>query len=145
MEKNKVFLDTSVFITALLSSKGGSFYILNNLRGRFEFQINHYIFQEIQQLLDNKFYSQNDLKSKFFLLIGLAKIKIFPNPAKKELKLVNNIINKKDLPILTSAMKKSDYLLTLDKDFLNEKVINFAKKKNLIILTPKEFILRFRK
>ncbi|MFH1535213.1 MAG: putative toxin-antitoxin system toxin component, PIN family [Patescibacteria group bacterium] len=140
MLKNRVFLDSSILITALLSSRGGSFYILTQLKGEFHFQINNYVLEEIFEVLDKKFYSQKELKNYLFLLLGLAKIGILPNPSQSSLKRFSKIINKEDAPILASALSNSNYLLTLDKDFLNEKIRNFARENNVLIFTPKEFI-----
>lgn len=140
MLKNRVFLDTSILITALLSSRGGSFYILTNLRDEYDFRINQYVFQEVLRVLEEKFSSQGYLKNKLFLLLGLATIKILPDPPKSKLKLLRNIISKEDAPILASASENSDYLLTLDKEFFNNAVIKFAENKNLLIKTPREFI-----
>ena len=42
MAKPKVFLDSSVIITALLSTQGGSFYIIEYYKINFTFQINKY-------------------------------------------------------------------------------------------------------
>lgn len=42
MQKTKVFVDSSVFIAAALSSRGGSFYILSGLQEQFEFITNQY-------------------------------------------------------------------------------------------------------
>jgi predicted nucleic acid-binding protein len=47
MPKNRVFLDSSILITALLSSRGGSFYILTQLKDKLHFQINNYVLEEI--------------------------------------------------------------------------------------------------
>jgi len=110
MLKNRVFVESSILITALLSSRGGSFYILTQL------------------------------KNYLFLLLGLARIEILPNPSQISLKRLSKIINKEDAPILASAFSNSNYLLTLDKDFLNEGVRNFARENNVLIFTPKEFI-----
>jgi len=143
MEKNKVFVDTSVLISALLSSRGGSFYILTNLNEKFEIQINQYVFEETLQVLNEKFSSQSQLKDDFFLLLGLGQIDILPNPKQEKLKLTKEIINKKDAPILVTALKESNYLLTLDKDFLNEEVTEFAEQKDLIVLKPKKLIQSF--
>lgn len=145
MEKSKVFVDTSVLISALLSSRGGSFYILTNLNKEFKIQINQYVFREVLQVLDKKFSSRPQLKDDFFLLLGLAKIDILSNPKREELELTKSIINKKDAPILVSALKESNYLLTLDKDFLNEEVTKFAEQKNLTVLRPKKLIQDFDK
>jgi len=143
MVKSKVFLDTSVLITALLSSRGGSFYILTQFKDKFCFQINNYVLEEILEVLTKKFSSRKELKSNLFFLLGLTKIEILSNPAKFSLKSLSKVINQKDAPILASSLKNSNYLLTLDKDFLNEKIRSFAKENNLLIFTPKEFIKYF--
>ncbi|BCX15629.1 MAG: hypothetical protein KatS3mg097_521 [Candidatus Parcubacteria bacterium] len=140
MQKNKVFLDSSILITALLFSKGVSFYILTNLKDKFHFQINDYVLEEILRVLDKKFSVKRKLKNYLFLLLGLAKVEILPLPSKASLKNVSKVLNKEDAIILASAVYNSNYLLTLDKDFLTEKVRNFAKNNDCLILTPKEFI-----
>ncbi|MFH1462361.1 MAG: hypothetical protein ABIG08_01510 [bacterium] len=145
MVKNKVFLDTSILITALLSARGGSFYILTRLRDKYRFQINNYVLEETLMVLNKKFSHKSELKNYLFLLLGFAKIEILSNPSKSLLKRIPGIINKEDLPILISALQGSNYLLTLDKDFLNEKVRSFAKQSNLLIFTPKEFLFKLRK
>ena len=145
MAKNRVFLDSSVLIAALLSSRGVSFYILNQWRGAFEFLINDYIFEETMGVLNEKFIGREDLKDKLFLLMGLTPIKILKSPRSDELKILTNIINKKDAPILVSALKYSSYFLTLDNDFFTEPVAKFSKKKGLFILKPREFIQKIRK
>lgn len=147
MAKNKVFLDSSVLITAVLSQWGGSFYILNTFcnDGRFEFQTNDYVFDEVCEVLERKFSADENLKSKLFLLIGLTPIKILNDPPKLKMDAASRIVNKKDAPILASAFMHSDYLLTLDNDFLTNTIIKFAQKKNVTILKPKEFIEKFRK
>lgn len=144
MEKDKVFLDSSVLITATLSSRGGSFYILNNLKNKFEFQINEYVLKETLEILAQKFSTKKELKNKLFLLLGWTPIKILPFPSKREIKNLEKVINKEDAPILTSAIENGDYLLTLDNDFLTKNVVEFSKKKGLIILKPKEFIEKHR-
>jgi len=140
MLKNRVFLDSSILIAALLSSSGGSFYILTQLRNKFYFQINKYVLEEIIEVLTKKFSSREELKSGLFFLLGLARVKVLSNPTKFSLKLLDRIINQKDAPILASALQNSDYFLTLDNDFLNEKIRNFTKQNNLLIFTPKQFI-----
>lgn len=146
MAKNKVFLDSSVLITAALSQSGGSFYILNKFKGNndFEFQINNYVFDEILEILNKKFSSDEKLKSKLFLFIGLVPIRILTDPLKSKTDIAAKFVDKNDAPILASALTHSDYLLTLDNDFLKDSVIKLAQKKNLIILKPKDFIERFR-
>lgn len=144
MAKNRVFVDTSVLITALLSSKGGSFFILHQFRNKVIFQINQYVIDETLRILEEKFSHRPELKNNFFILIGLSRFIILSNSTIGELNVLNAVINEKDAPILSSAMRHSDYLLTLDKDFLAAKTMNFAKRKNLTIINTAEFFEIFQ-
>ncbi|MBU2578803.1 putative toxin-antitoxin system toxin component, PIN family [Patescibacteria group bacterium] len=144
MVKNRVFLDSSVIISALLSSEGGSFHILYYFKNVFEFQINEYVFDEVLNVLDEKFSDNPQLKNKFFTLIGLMSVRVLPDVSKSEVKFLEKFLSKEDAPILAAALKYSSYLLTLDNDFLTDLVLKFASNKNLSILKPKEFIQIFR-
>lgn len=136
----RVFLDTSVLITATLSSKGGSFYILARYRGSIQFSINEYVLGEALDVLTRKFVEQPTLAHTLFLLIGFARIRILPDPPKASLRVLRDVIEESDIPILASASEHCDYLLTLDHDFRREKVRAFAQTHNLTIVTPREFI-----
>ncbi|OGE74063.1 MAG: hypothetical protein A3I07_01275 [Candidatus Doudnabacteria bacterium RIFCSPLOWO2_02_FULL_42_9] len=144
MAKPVIFLDSSVIISSLLSTTGGSFYIINTLKDDFELQTNEYGLSEIQKTLKNKFADQPNLQNQLFLILGMAQITILPNPAKKEEKQAEKYISKIDAPILASALKHSDFLITLDNEFFNSGIINLAKEKALAIMKPKEFIEEFR-
>lgn len=140
MHRRVVFVDSSVIITALLSSRGASFYILNNCYYRLRLCINEYVLSEIKEICSTKFKKNKGLISQLFLLIGLAQIEILPNPPRLSVQKLFGSISRNDAPILVSALENCDYLLTLDKEFLNDKVTMVARKKRLIILTPKEFL-----
>jgi len=140
MRKQKVFLDSSVIIAALLSARGGSFFLLSQLRGYFLFEINQYVFTEVQEVLKTKFKAQPQLQNNFFLLLGLAEVKTTPNPARKEVKAAARLISKEDAPILASALGGSNYLVTLDNEFFKPLVIQAAEKKGLQILKPGDLI-----
>lgn len=139
-KKPKVFLDSSVLLSALFSSRGGSFYILTQLKNILELQINEYVLAETLEVLDRKFSHKSNLKNTFFLLLGTGKVTIITNPGSKDLKNIEKIVNEEDAPILASAILESDYLATLDQDFLEESVKKFAQKKNIQIVTPGELI-----
>ena len=142
MVKNRVLVDSSVLISALLSDRGGSFYILRYLNDEFIFQINEYILEEVRLNLNEKFSTKPYLKTKLFSIMVVGKIVILPYPPKAELSSAGNLPNKKDAPILASALIHSDYLLTLDNDFLSESVLALADKQGLEILKPEDFIQR---
>ena len=111
--KPKVFLDASVLIAAVLSSKGGSFYILNKFKGDFEFQTNAYVFEEVESVLERKFPGREDFRNKLFLLLGLTPVRILPDPPRESVTPLTGLINPEDAPILASALAHSSYLLTL--------------------------------
>ena len=144
MPKTKVFLDSSVIITALLSARGGSFYILNRLHDDFIFQVNEYALAEIQEVIRRKFDADAQMRTQLFLLLGAAQIQILANPGARLVNLAARHISQNDAPILATALQHSDYLLTLDNEFLQLGVVGMARKKSLIILKPKDFIEMFR-
>jgi len=71
-----------------------------------------------------------------FFIMRLAKAKLLAKYAK--------IISKKDAPILACAAEHSDYLLTLDNEFLKAIIINSAARSGLKIIKPKDFIEIYR-
>ena len=145
MAKPAVLLDTSIFITALLSTKGGSFYILNTFRDRVDFQTSEYVFAEIDEVLKHKFFGRIDMRTKLFLILGTTNVAVLPNRPKREVMQLKKYISEKDAPILASALKESYYLLTLDNEFFNDKIMRLASNKRLSILKPKDFIEIFGK
>ena len=140
MDKPSAFVDSSVFIAALLSSSGGSFYILNNLADKVNFKTNNYVLGEIDDVLDRKFAGQDNLYSTLFLLLSVAKVTVLPSPPKHLLAKLTKIISEKDTPILANALKNSDILLTLDNEFFGEKITELANKRSLKIFKPKDLI-----
>ncbi len=138
----RVFLDTSVLITATLSSTGGSFYILSRYRDAMQFFINEYVLREALDVFSRKFAEQPALVPNLFLLIGFARIHILPNPPKASLRLLRDSIEESDAPILASAAEHCTHLLTLDHDFFRESVHAYAQTHDLAIVTPREFIAR---
>lgn len=145
MGKQKVFLDSSVIISALLSNRGGSFYILNALSYSFDLQINEYVLEEILGILNQKFKKDMNMRPSFFAFLGAGSISVLPNPTMREVKNLQDVISENDTPILASALKNSDFLVTLDKEFLDQKILDLASNQGLSILNPKEFIELFKK
>lgn len=144
MGKAKVFLDSSVIISALMSPRGGSFYIISHLHSKFLFQINNYVLDELLDVIPRRFIKRDEMIRNLFILIGLANIQIIENPPKKSFDKVKDIIELDDAPILISAINESDYLVILDNHFLDQKVVNYTISEGLIIIRPKELIEKFR-
>jgi predicted nucleic acid-binding protein len=138
--KPKVFLDASVLIAAVLSSSGGSFYVLSQFKGDFEFQTSSFGFEEVIRVLDRKFPGREDLKDILFLLLGATPVRILADPPYEAVTSLAAYINVEDRPILASALANSSFLLTLDHDFMTDTVIAFSQRNGLQILKPKGFI-----
>jgi len=143
MVKSKIFLDSSLLISATLSSTGGSFYILTSpkLNELIDLYINEYVLEESTRVIKTKFKNRHGIVSNFFLLLGVSNLTILPNPPRKDVAALSKVINMDDAPILASALEHCTYLLTLDKDFLGGQTIDYADRNNLFIMSPKDFIL----
>jgi predicted nucleic acid-binding protein len=141
--RKRVFFDSSVIVAALLSREGGSYHILSQFPDTFEFQINEYVFEEVRRLIERKFKDQPELLSNLFSIMGLSGIMTLQNPNPQEVNEAKNFISEKDASILASAIKVSDYLLTLDNEFFGSTITEIAKTNNLAILKPGDFIRHF--
>ena len=106
--------------------------------------ISDYVLDECIRTIKIKF---PDKLNALTLFLTNYNFQILKDPTEKEVEKLIKIINFRDAPVLGGALKhKADYLITLDKkDFLNPKVLEFAEKKNLLILTPKEFLERIER
>lgn len=141
--KPRVFLDSSVLITALLSSRGGSFYLLNYHKSSIAFQTSEYVLMEVNRVILEKF-PHRELRARLFLLLGIAGVAVLPNPHQREVKKLAELISLSDAPILASAAKSSDCLLTLDNEFFQARIRRFAARRGVEILKPREFIASVR-
>lgn len=88
MGKPRVFLDSSILITALLSSRGGSFYLLNHSKSLVAFQTSEYVLAEVRRVIAEKFPRRRELHARLFLQLGIAGVVVLPNPPEREVKKV---------------------------------------------------------
>lgn len=130
-----VFVDSSVFFTAVNSPTGGSakLFTLKNIK----LVVSPVVLTETERNLRNKLQSYH--LARFFKLVAKTQI-LDQKPDLSLVKKAQKVIEEKDSVILAEAkLAKCDFLVTLDKkDFLNEKVTRFLKPK--VALTPKELI-----
>ncbi len=129
----KVFLDTSVLVSALNSTSGASFHILNS--PKYVFFISEFVLAEARSVIARKF-SNKISENMLFSFIGATPITVLPLPKKSELRKFSKFVEEKDAPILASSLKHCDILLTLDKGILE---VN-GKIENLEITTLGELI-----
>ena len=127
-----VFVDSSVFFTAVNSPTGGSakLYTIQNIR----LIVSPVVLTETERNVRKKLHSYQ--LERFFKLVGKMQI-LNQKPDLELIAKAKKIISEKDAVILTEAkLSKADFLVTLDKkDFLNEEVMDFLKPT--IALTPK--------
>lgn len=130
-----IILDSSVIVSALLSSTGASAEIINLAENKkIMILLPRYIEEEVEDVLERKFpFAISNFRE-------LSEEGIFhskKNPGKSQVSKARKIIkDPDDAPILASAMKaKVDYLVTLDqKDFIADPEV--AAKSKLKITTP---------
>ena len=135
----RVFLDSNVILSGLLSERGAPRIILDLLSLRLPFLIGltgRYNLIEIERNLKNKMPSLLFLYKAYLPKLNL---KVIPLPRPEDIRDFSGQIAEKDIPVLISAIRsKADFLVTGDKQ-------HFGKMKELDkypfhVVTPSEFI-----
>lgn len=112
----KIFLDSNVILSGLLSDRGAPRIILDILSLRLPFIIaatGQYNLTEIERNIAKKLPEIMDIYREYFPKIHLT---VIPTPKKKDLRKCRGMIRDKDLPVLISAMNfGADFLVTGDK------------------------------
>ncbi len=135
----KLFIDTSVILTASKSKSGASSYICMLCRKRkVQGYISRYVIYEAKTKSTYLLTSQEKQRLNFLLL--QCSLIIITEPSDADIQTSIQIIEKKDAPIIAAAKSVSvDYLLTLNtKDFMQTKVKEWIKPTQII--TPKAFL-----
>lgn len=131
-KKVKVFIDSNVWFSAFYK-KGVCSQLLNKLNNKkFEVVISQLVLEEIVINVKNKLPSVLPLVYSFFQEYPVTIVR---NPAANEFNKYFGLADKKDLPILISALKYGcNYFITGNiRDF---KVEEIRKKHSLKIITP---------
>lgn len=132
--EKKVFVDSSVFFTAVNSPTGGSAKIFSLSPKEFNLIASPLVLTEVERNVRKKLPEQS--LERFFLLIEKVRI-IKQKPDKKLINKAKKAIVEKDAVILAEAKQaKTDFLITLDKKhFFTKKAKNFVKPCQIV--TPK--------
>jgi predicted nucleic acid-binding protein len=135
----RVFLDSNVILSGLLSDRGAPRIILDLLSLELPFFVGltgRYNLIEIERNLQKKMPRVHSVYKAYFPKLNL---KIIPLPSKENLKEYFGKIADKDIPVLVSAIRgRADFLVTGDKQ-------HFQKLKKdaeypVRIVAPSEFI-----
>jgi predicted nucleic acid-binding protein len=135
----RIFLDSNIILSGLLSDKGAPRIILDLLSIGLPFLIGltgRYNLVEIERNLKRK---MPRIVSVYKVYLPKLNLKIIPLPRKEELREYFGKIADKDIPVLVSAIRgKADFLVTGDKQHFER--LKGAGKYPLKIITPSEFI-----
>jgi uncharacterized protein len=135
----RVFLDSNVILSGLLSERGAPRIILDLLSLRLPFLIGltgRYNLIEIERNLKKKMPS---LLSLYKAYLPKLNLKVIALPRPEDIRDFSGQIAEKDIPVLISAIRsKADFLLTGDKQ-------HFGKMKELDkypfhVVTPSEIL-----
>jgi len=135
----RVFLDSNVILSGLLSDKGAPRIILDLLSLELPFFVGltgRYNLIEIERNLHKKMPGILSVYTAYFPKLNL---KIIPLPRKENLKEYFGKIADKDIPVLVSAIRgKADFLVTGDKQHFEK--LKMRGEYPVRIVTPSEFI-----
>lgn len=139
--KLDVFLDSNIFVAAVLSSSGGSFRLLQKARaGRIIIYTSSFVMDEVARVLFMKYPAHLHYGPKLIASTPL----LISSPSEKEIDQTAPLVDDPDdAPILAGALKsKAQFLITLDrKHFITHKLAN--AKLPVAILTPREFFTEY--
>jgi predicted nucleic acid-binding protein len=135
----KIFLDSNVILSGLISDKGPPRIILDVLTLRLPFlagSTGKYNLIEIERNLKKK---MPGLLSAYKRYLPRLYLKIIPLPRQAELREYSGQIMDKDIPVLVSAIRgKADFLITGDKQHFER--LKTSRKYPFKIVTPSDFI-----
>lgn len=133
--KTKVFLDSSVVIAGLASTRGASCLVLSLAEiGVFEPYVSEQVVTEVVRNVENKLPS---CLPQFFALFKALPLRM-AEPSQRELARARRLINEKDAPLLAAALTAGvDVFLSLDKHFLTAEIRHALP---ILFCTPAEFL-----
>jgi len=135
----RVFLDSNVILSGLLSERGAPRIILDLLSLRLPFLIGatgRYNLTEIERNLRNK---MPGLLSLYKAYLPKLNLKVIPLPRPRDIRGFPGQIAEKDIPVLISAIRsRADFLVTGDKQHFGK--VKGDDKYPFHVLTPSEFV-----
>jgi len=136
MRKAKVFIDSNIWVSAFYKKGVASDLIERLLQEKFEVVISELVLEEIIRNIEKKVPRALSLVYRFFQEYPITVVK---NPKIGQLQKFSELAQKKDLPILVSALNyKCDFFVTGNKkDF---KISKIKKQHHLLILNPREML-----
>jgi predicted nucleic acid-binding protein len=132
-----LFFDASCLIAAAGSPTGGSGFLLSLCaRGFLKAAVSQMVLLEAQRNIQTKLGSE--AIRRFYNLLAIVPFYLVSLPGRPDLDRLVNLVNKKDVHVIASALEvHAPFLLTLDNGLIVE--INQANL-GVLALTPGDFI-----
>lgn len=136
MRKTRVFVDSNVWISAFYKKGIASDLIDRLFQKKFKVVISELVLEEIIRNIEKKVPEALFLVYRFFQEYPIIVVR---NPKIGQLKKFSELAQKKDLPILISALNyKCGFFITGNKkDF---KIAKIKKQHHLSVLNPREML-----
>ncbi len=135
----RIFLDSNVILSGLLSEKGAPRILLDLLNLKLPFleaSIGRYNLTEIERNLKNRMPGVWSVYKRYLPQLNLT---VIPLPQSEELREFSGKIADKDIPVLVSAIQgKVDLLVTGDKKHFEK--LKGIEKYHLKIVFPSELV-----
>lgn len=135
MKRKKVFLDSDVIISSLISDKGAAYFIIHETN--LQFFVSNKSIEELEKVCDRLGLNKNKLTEVVKEKLNVVQLK----EVKESFK--NYILDPDDIHIIAGAKKaKVKYLLSYNiKDFKIDKVMQELK---IAVTTPARFLQYLR-
>lgn len=139
MRKKKVFVDSDVVISSLLSQKGAAYLLLNEQSSNFV--ISNISKNEIEIVAERLNIKQNKLQDLIKKCFKIIRLKKEISKIKKDFKSYTNDVD--DAHIVVGATDaKAKFLLTYNiKDFQRQKI---KEDLGITVLTPAQYLQYLR-
>lgn len=131
----RIMIDTNVLISAYLFPSPSMQKLIDTITDNYTIVLSSYIIDELKIVVKRKFPTRYSSLDTF---LQELPFELVYTTEQIDAKKFPNIRDKKDLPILASAlMEDVDILITGDKDFSD------IRLRQLDILTPAQFLAKY--
>ena len=135
----RIFFDSSVLFSAMYSSRGGSYRLVQLvLKGNIVGITSQTV---IEELYENMHKIRKASKQEVDVFIQIHKLIVRERIAHKEIEQYINLVEEKDIHVVVGALvTKCDFLVTLDKKHLNNAKTKKLFSRQIHIVSPKELL-----
>ncbi len=130
-----ILLDTNIIFSALISDGKERLLVSKIIGKRYKIVITDLILEEINHVIDCKISKEKQKNAKKIITAISKSVFVFIksyNLYKNNIDEAKKYINEKDVPILAAGLQEEiDFMVSGDKDFIENKKLNFLRGKKL--------------